>query len=146
MTTTIDRDIRQRTGPARPALLAEKRRPSAGKVEQRLAGERSNPVAQGRASPIRAWRAAETDASQTPSAEARTAAKTPAGAFRQPSSRDTGAGARPGALERAARMRAIEQAWKEELARQAELETEEQRLAEAARGRRVAEAHGQPAS
>lgn len=120
MTTTIERDIHQPSRLSRPTALPQKRRASLGD-EQGVARDRSKPVARGRASPIRAWRAADTDSSVVPGPEARTAAE----GFPQSSSRDPGAGARPGALERAARMRAIEQAWKEEQARQAELDAEE---------------------
>ena len=127
MTTTIEREIHQTTKPGRPAPLLLKRRVSAGEPEQRFARGRSQPMAvevRGRASPIRAWRAAETDPSPTPRQEDRAAARVAAAAPRQPFGREAGAGARLDAIERAARMRAIEQAWKEEVARQAELEAD----------------------
>ena len=137
MTATIEREINQPTKPARPAPLLLKRSVSAGAVEQRFARGRSKaaPVeARGRAAPIRAWRAAEMDMSQTPRQADRAAARVATAAPRQTLGREAGAGARLSAVERAARMRAIEQAWKEERARQAELEAEEQRLAEAVTG------------
>lgn len=127
MTTTIEREINQPTKPARPAPLLLKRRVSAGEVEQRFARGRSKPVAvevRRKASPIRAWRAAETDPSQTSSQEKRAAARVAAAAPRQPFGREAGAGSRLSAVKRAARISAIEQAWKEERARQVELEAE----------------------
>jgi hypothetical protein len=125
MTVSIERAIRQPTRPARPAALPQKRRARAGEVEQGFVRDRSKPVARSRPSPIRAWRAAGTDPSQTAWSEARPAAKVAAAALRQASGRDAQAGARVGVLERAARMRVIEQAWKEERARQAELEAQD---------------------
>jgi hypothetical protein len=77
----------------------------------------------GKASPIRAWRAGETDLGPSPEPKDRA----PARVARQPFGREAEAGARPKAVERAARIRAIEQAWKEERARQAALEAKEPR-------------------
>jgi hypothetical protein len=88
------------------------------KLEARSARERSNPKAveaKGSASPIRAWRAADAD----PALTAREAA---GGATRGHPFGGDGSGPRRTTTDRAARMRAIEQAWKDERARQAELE------------------------
>jgi hypothetical protein len=84
-----------------------------------------------RASPIRAWRAAETELSPIPKQEDHAPARA-ATAPRQSLVHNAGTGARLSAVERAARVRAIERAWKEERARQAELEAEKQQRAEAA--------------
>ena len=104
-------------GPASPAA---KRSFGAGH-DQRPArdGSKPKPVqAKGSASPIRAWRAAEPGANETPGEEMRAAASS----VRHPFGGDGGSGPRRSTTERAARMRAIEQAWKDERARQADLE------------------------
>lgn len=142
MSTTVERHSHQPSRPADAAPLPLQRRLSAGEVEQRFSRGRSKAVTvevRRRAAPIRAWRAAEADLTQIPKQEARAPAKAGAPAPRQPFIRDAGAGARPNAVERATRMRAIEQAWKVERARQAELETETQRHAEAAAKQRAEE-------
>lgn len=127
MTMTIEREINQPTKATRPASLLLKRRVSAGEVEQRFARGRSKPVAvevRGKASPIRAWRAVEEGPSPIAEKEDRTGATVATALRRQPFGREARAGSRLRASERAARMRAIEQAWKEERARQAELEAD----------------------
>lgn len=128
MSTTVERHSHQPSRPADAAPLPLQRRLSAGAVEQRFSRGRSKTVAVEvrRAAPIRAWRAAGADLTQIPKQEARAPAKAGAPAPRQPFGREAGAGARPTAVDRATRMRAIEQAWKDERARQAELEAEEQ--------------------
>jgi translation initiation factor IF-2 len=134
MNSTIEREITAPAKPARPAPLLLKRRVSAGEVEQRFPRGRSKAVTvevRRRASPIRAWRAAETDLSPTPKQEDHTPAKVAPVAPGQSFVREAGAGSRLTEVERAARTRAIEQAWKEERARQAQIETEKQQRAEA---------------
>lgn len=135
MTNTMECDIDQPTKSIRRAPLAVKRRVGAGEVEQRFARGRSKAVAvevRRKTSPIRAWRAAEIDPGQTPEQEDHATARIATATPRRPFGPEAGAGS--SAVDRAARMRAIEQAWKEERARQAESEAEEQRLAEAATG------------
>lgn len=112
-------DIRSRR--ARPAAPAPRSTTGAG------ARDHPSPTARGKASPIRAWRAVEADAGPPPKAADRAPGKAAAAAV----SRGTTTGARSGARERAARTRAIERAWKEELARQIQLDAEEQALAQA---------------
>jgi hypothetical protein len=127
MSTFITRGIDQAkaAGPESPRL---KRSVGAGDLDQRFTREmRDRPEnraveARGSASPIRAWRAAEADPSQTQRQSGRAAASATTAAPRQPSGREAGAGSGRSAIERAARMRAIEQAWKEEQARQAEID------------------------
>lgn len=127
MSTFIARAARQpeATGSESPRL---KRNASVGEPDQRLMREVRDPnkprtvEATGRPSPIRAWRAAEAHPSQTPRHDERTAASVTTAAPRQPSGREPGSGR--SAIERAARMRAIEQAWKEERARQAEFDND----------------------
>lgn len=114
--TRNERDIRR---VARTAAPAHKRIAGTGQVERRFARDFVPPIARGKPSPIRAWRA-DGDGNSAPEPGTRTPPK--AATFRQPPTRDANGAARPGALERAVRMRAIEQAWKEELARQADLE------------------------
>jgi hypothetical protein len=112
--------VRAQPATAGPASSRPSR--SVGDVGQRFGGERSRPKAiqaKGSASPIRAWRAAENGA---PRQEAQGAASATAPAPRHPFGGEGGSGPRRSATERAARMRAIEQAWKDERARQAELE------------------------
>lgn len=129
MSTFIARAARQpeATGSESPRL---KRNASVGEPDQRLMREVRDPnkpravEARGRPSPIRAWRAAEAHPSQTPRHDERAAASVTTAAPRQPSGREAGAGSGRSAIERAARMRAIEQAWKEERARQAELDND----------------------
>jgi hypothetical protein len=109
-----------RRAPAGPAAPPPKRSIGAG-LDQRSARDRSKPKAveaKGSASPIRAWRAAEPGASET----AREAQRAAANAARHPFGGDGGSGPRRSTTERAARMRAIEQAWRDERARQAESE------------------------
>lgn len=109
-----------------PLRLRATRTVGAGDVEQRLRGRPRSAAAaeqRGRA-PIRAWRAADNDVSKAPQRahrfcampDARPASRNPAAA--------TATGPRPNGPERTARMRAIEQAWKAERARQAELEAD----------------------
>lgn len=111
-------DIRSRR--ARPAAPAPRSTTGAG------ARDHPSPTARGKASPIRAWRAAEADPSAPHKATDDVPAKVAAAAV----GRGTSLGARSGALERIARTRAIEQAWKEELARQIQLDAEERALAQ----------------
>jgi hypothetical protein len=119
MSTFIARATRE-PATARPATPRPKRSGGAS-PGPRPAHDRSKPKAveaKGSASPIRAWRAADADATQQGSGAAGTATAGP----RHPFGGDGGSGARRSTTERAARMRAIEQAWKDEHARQAELE------------------------
>lgn len=118
MSTLITRAQPVTAGPASPR---SKRSVGAAEVDQRLGRERAKPKAvqaRGSASPIRAWRAAENAASEQ---EAPGLASATASAPRHPFG-EGGSGPRRSATERAARMRAVEQAWKDEHARQAELE------------------------
>ena len=94
-------------------------------VEQRLARECPSSAAahkQGGRSSIRAWRATDTKVSKAPQSADRLSAMPDA----KPASRHPAAAAatwpRPNGPDRTARMRAIEQAWKAERARQAEFE------------------------
>ena len=119
MTIHANRD--NNTEPLRPRAA---RTVSAGDVEQRLAcGRRRSaaPQAQRGSSPIRAWRAADTELSKAPQSADRLSAMAdgrPAGRHHAAA---TPTGPRPNGPDRTARMRAIEQAWKTERARQAEL-------------------------
>jgi hypothetical protein len=122
MSAFIARAIRE-PGTAGPASPRPKRSGGAG-PDQRSTSDRSKPKAveaKGGASPIRAWRAADAGASHTPQQATGAAGGATAGP-RHPFSGEVGSGARRSTTERAARMRAIEQAWKEERARQAEFE------------------------
>jgi hypothetical protein len=119
MSTSITRAMRQpaTAGPA-PA------RSGGAGADQHAARDGSKPKAveaKGSASPIRAWRAADADATRTPQQGSGAAGIAAAGP-RHPFGGEGGVGARRGTTERAARMRAIEQAWKDERARQAALD------------------------
>lgn len=118
MSTFSARPMRRAiAGPASPPA---ERSIGAG-LDQRSARDRSKPkalAARGSDSPIRAWRAAEAGPSGTAGEQVRAAANS----GRHPFGGDGGSGPRRSTTERAARMRAIEQAWKDERARQAELE------------------------
>jgi hypothetical protein len=119
MSTFITRAMRQ---PA-TAGPASARSGGAG-ADPRAVRDRSKPKAveaKGSASPIRAWRSAEADATHTPQQGSGAASIATAGP-RHPFGGEGGSGARRSTTERAARMRAIEQAWKDERARQAELD------------------------
>ena len=109
-----------------PLRLRATRTVGAGEVEQRLArGRPSSAVAEPRRNrSIRAWRAADAEVSKAPRRADRPSAMLdtkPAGC-RPAAASPTGP--RPNDSERTARMRAIEQAWKAERARQAELEAD----------------------
>jgi hypothetical protein len=122
MSTFIARAIRERAT-AGPATPRPKQSGGAG-TDQRSARDRFKPKAveaKGSASPIRAWRAADAGPSHTPQ-QAIGANGGATAAARHPFSGEVGSGARRSTTERAARTRAIEQAWKEERARQAEFE------------------------
>jgi translation initiation factor IF-2 len=142
MSTILERKTAPTSTGAAPLSLPRSVR--VGEVEQRFARGRSKTVtveAKRRRSPIGARRAPEATVSQ---AFERQPERAPAplgtkGAGR-PFARDLEAGTRLSEAERTARMRAIEQAWKEERARQIEREAEEQRRAEAA-ARQQAEEH-----
>lgn len=134
MSTSIERENSPK--PTLQAPLSPKRRVSLGEVEQRFTRGRSKTVvveAARRRSPIRAWRAPETGTTQpVEQQQDRTSARADTGRSNRPFARDLATGMRLNEAERAARTRAIEQAWKEERARQSEREAEEQRRAEAA--------------
>src|SRR5687767_568081 len=120
MSTFITRAMRQ---PA-TAGPASARSGGAG-ADPRAARDGSKPKAveaKGSASPIRAWRAGDADATHTSQQGIGAAASIATAGPRHPFGGEGGAGARRSTTERAARMRAIEQAWKDERARQAELE------------------------
>jgi hypothetical protein len=120
MSTFIARALRE---PATAGPARTKRSGGAG-LDQRPPRDLSKPKAvetKGRASPIRAWRAADAGPSHTPQQGIAAAAGATAGP-RHPFGGEGGSVARRSTTERAARMRAIEQAWKDEHARQAELE------------------------
>lgn len=123
MSTFIARALRQ---PATAGPIPPRPKQSAGAgLDQRSAGDRSKPKsveAKGSASPIRAWRAADADPTHTPQQGTGAGASTANPGPRHPFGGDGGSGARRSTTERAARMRAIEQAWKDERARQAEFE------------------------
>ena len=102
------------------------RRAAAGPagLDQRSARDGSKPKAveaKGSGSQIRAWRATDAGPSHTPQQGSGAASITTAGP-RHPFGGEGGSVPRRSTTERAARMRAIEQAWKDERARQAEME------------------------
>jgi hypothetical protein len=121
MSTFIARALREpaTADPPRP------RRSDGAGLDQRSARDRSKPKAveaKGSASPIRAWRAADAEPTHTPPQGIGVAASIATPGPRHPFGGEGGSGARRSTTERAARMRAVEQAWKDEHARQAELE------------------------
>ena len=123
MSTFITRAMRA-PATAGGASPPPKRSVGAG-LDQRSAPDRSKPKAveaKGSASPIRAWRAADANPTHTPPQGIGAAAGIATSGPRHPFGGDGGSGARRSTTERAARMRAIEQAWKDERARQAEFE------------------------
>jgi hypothetical protein len=122
MSTFIARAMRQ-PATAGPIPPRPKRSGGAG-PDQRSARDRSKPKAveaKGSASPIRAWRAADADPAHTAEQGFGAAAGSATPGPRHPFGGD-GSGPRRSTTDRAARMRAIEQAWKDERARQTELE------------------------
>jgi hypothetical protein len=122
MSTLSARPTRRATaGPASPPA---KRAIGTG-LDQRSARDGSKPKAveaKGGASPIRAWRAADAGPSHTLQQGNGAAASSATAGTRHPFGGEGGSVPRRSTTERAARMRAIEQAWKDERARQAELE------------------------
>src|SRR5919106_797025 len=110
-----------------PLRVRATRTVGAGDVEQRLARGRPRSAAaaeQRGGAPIRAWRAADNDVSKAPQRALRFWPMPDAKPPSQNPAAATATGPRPNGPERTARMRAIEQAWKAERARQAELEAD----------------------
>jgi hypothetical protein len=123
MSTFIARAL-QEPATAGPAPARAKRSGGAG-LDQRSPHDRTKPKAveaKGRTSPIRAWRAADAGPSHTPQQGSGAAASIAAAGARHPFGGEGGAVPRRSTTERAARMRAIEQAWKDEHARQSKFE------------------------
>jgi hypothetical protein len=122
MSTFITRAMRQ---PATAGPAARPKRSLGAGFDQRAAHDRSKPKAveaKGSASPIRAWRAADADPTHTPQQGNGAGASNATAGPSHPFGGEGGSGARRSATERAARMRAIEEAWKDERARRAEHE------------------------
>ena len=85
-----------------------------------------------RNSTIRAWRALDTEVTRAPKQVAQDAKRVGAEAVRPLVALENGAGSQQSAGRRAARMRAVEEAFRDELRRQFEAEAEEQRRPETA--------------
>ena len=119
MTIQVNRDDARE-----PLCLPTPRTVDPGRVEGRVA--RGRPRSAG-AKPwgkpaIRAWRAADAEVSKAPQRADRLSATLDGKPVGCPRAAATPAGPRPNGPDRTARMRAVEQAWKAERARQAELE------------------------
>lgn len=131
MTTIPERETILK--PTRPAPLSLKRSVRVGEVEQRFSRGRLRTVtveAKRRSSAIRSWRAPETAVSQISEQQPdRAPTRLGTKGAARPVAGDFAAGTRLSEAERTARMRAVEQAWKEERARLTEREAEEQRRA-----------------
>jgi hypothetical protein len=112
-----------------PLRLRATRMAAAGKVEQRLARGRPSFAVdqQHRNSPIRAWRAADPEVGEARQrVDSLSALPDDEPTKRHPAA-PTPTGPRPHGADRTVRMRAIEQAWKAERARQAECEAAERK-------------------
>lgn len=105
----------------------------AGGIEERFARRRSRVTAKQhkrRNSTIRAWHAPDAEAARTPKQVAQDARRVDAEAVRPPFALENGGGSRQSAARRAARMRAVEEAFRNELRRQLAAEAEDQRRPE----------------
>jgi hypothetical protein len=130
MTIPVSREAGQAVQVPERLRLQAMQTVEAGGIKERFARRQSKAIAgqhKRRSSTSRAWRAAEIDAARALKQGNSASAETITFAL------DDGAGSQQSAAQRAARMRAIEQAFRDELRRQTEAEAEERRAETAAK-------------